>query len=151
MDTAQTMEGSKMSEAFESAMSFISMIFGALVKLGGYVEDFFEYTIYAIGDVLELLDPDKDLIETYNYLEDYFYALGNFLVQSAADGVVWVLGFIPSIAVPSFAGELSGTFIQSFNWLFPTNYLITCIGILALSSLSWVTVGVLGRWIKLWS
>lgn len=84
-----------------------------------------------------------------NFIHDQVVAIINYLIEIIGKFMDMVAGLLPEwhIITPQYDGVYSEV-INYLNWVFPVSFAMDCIAAFSLSVISYFTIGILTRWVK---
>lgn len=99
-----------------------------------------------LNKILYYLDPVAWLIRFWEFMQDVFY----WTVQAIVDLAASILSTItmPAFSLPSLEGSIPAQILSTINWVIPFGFLFQCAGVIAFSTATYFTVGVIMRWLK---
>lgn len=120
------------------------------------IEDFFTGLVQFLADAWKWIviwfdQLDGIFNKLWVFITDAWYWVVNKFLSMVGTSLEYAANYLPDFGLAELdtTVNVSSRILESINWLVPFNTLVNCIGIMIASVVSWATVGILFRWLKI--
>ena len=128
-------------------MEWIHATYQSLIGFFNEVALFLTGVWSAIQGILE--NPTIILNQLWPFFDELYYLLADKFILTISTILSFIIGLLPDI---NFGNEplpqLPSAMLNSLNWFFPISTLVNAFEWLIMSTIFWVSTGVLFRWFK---
>lgn len=129
-------------------MEWIVAIYESVVSFFEGIAEFLKNARLEVWEFLK--NPVELLNQAWDFAIQLFYEIVNTLIEMIGSSLEWSVSILPDpfSGLPTI-GDLPVRWLNTFNWVFPTDVLITSVNVFIVSTVLWMTLGIITRWLKI--